>query len=90
MRFFLLLMCWMVTASPTWAADIPDADSPGARLYASHCSVCHALPHPKRLDWPRWRHILGVMRIRMRERGVAEPTKEQWRRIAAYLKRHAR
>jgi len=86
----LLWIVGMFVASSAWAADLPEADAPGARLYAEKCSICHALPHPKRLDWPHWRHMLGVMRQRMHERDVPEPTKDEWRQIAAYLKAHAR
>ena len=83
----LIAMLWTVPASA--ATPIPDADSPGGKLYAARCSACHALPHPKRLDWPRWRHMLGVMKQRMNERGM-RMRDEEWRRIAAYLKSHAR
>ena len=85
-----MLAVAFVAAGPAWGMDLPDADSAGARLFAARCSACHALPHPKRLDWPHWRHMLGVMRSRMHERGVPEPTREEWRQIAAYLKAHAR
>ncbi len=74
----------------TWAAEIPDADSPAAKLFANKCSVCHAMPYPERLDWPHWRHMLGVMKQRMDERGIAEPSNAEWRQIAAYLKKNAR
>jgi len=89
MRILLitLLLTW---GSSAWASNIPDADSTGGKLFATRCSTCHALPHPKRLDWPHWRHMLGLMKSRMAERGVVEPSKEEWRRIAAYLKAHAR
>jgi len=70
--------------------EIPDADSPGGRLFAVRCSVCHTLPHPKRLDWQHWRHMLGVMKKRMDEGGIPEPTKTEWRQISGYLKQHAR
>ncbi len=84
---FVLLM---IVALPAWGVDIPDADSPGGKLFATRCSTCHTLPHPKRLDWPHWRHMLGVMKQRINERSVPGPTKEEWQQIAAYLKTHAR
>ncbi len=86
----LITIAILTVSMPAWGMDIPDADSAGGRLFAARCSGCHALPHPKRLDWPHWRHMLGLMKRRMAERGVAEPTKEEWRQIAAYLKSHAR
>jgi len=89
MKTFVFILLLSVTSS-AWGMDIPDADSVGGKMFAQRCSVCHALPHPKRLDWPHWRHMLGLMKSRMTERGVAEPSKEEWRQIASYLKAHAR
>lgn len=88
MRILITVLCLMLSA-PAWATDIPDADSVSARLYAERCSVCHSLPHPGRLDWERWRSMLRVMKLRMEERGMTMSDAE-WRRIAAYLKTHAR
>jgi len=82
----LLLLTW---GSSAWASDIPDADSADARLYAKRCSACHALPHPKRLDWKGWRHMLGVMKMRMDEKGI-QMDKAEWQQISAYVKTHAR
>jgi len=89
MKTLVFILLLSVT-SPAWGMDIPDADSPDGKLFAARCSICHALPHPKRLDWQHWRHMLSLMKSRMTERGVAEPSKEEWRRIASYLKAHAR
>jgi len=76
-------------AAQAQAADIPDAGSSGGRLYAGHCAACHSLPHPKRLDWEGWRHMLGVMKMRMDERGMTM-SDNQWRQIADYVKAYAR
>ncbi len=86
----ILLIFALIFMTPAWGAEIPDADSAAAKLFAQKCSVCHAMPYPERLDWPHWRHMLGLMRQRMQERGVPEPSKEEWRQIAGYLKSHAR
>jgi len=86
----LFTILLLITSSSAWALDIPDADSAGGTLYAARCSTCHALPHPKRLDWPHWRHMLGLMQQRMAERKVPEPSRQEWRQIADYLKNHAR
>ena len=79
----------LLAASNGWAMDVPDADSAAAKLFASRCSVCHALPHPKRLDWPHWQQMLRTMHQRMTEKGMAMLDGE-WRQIATYLKQHAR
>ncbi len=88
MHKVLFVLSLMVTQT-VWGMDLPDADSPAARLFAERCSACHALPHPKRLDWPHWQHMLRVMKQRMEARGMAM-TQEEWRVIAAYLRNHAR
>jgi len=82
----LIIMFW----SPAlWAMDIPDANTPAAKMFQERCSVCHALPHPSRLDWAHWRHMLSTMKQRMNERGMTMK-QDEWRQIAAYLKLHAR
>jgi len=86
---FLIMLALLCLATPVWATDIPDADSPGGALYADHCAACHFLPHPKRLDWGQWRHMLRVMKMRMDEQGMTMD-KTEWRQISAYLKAHAR
>jgi len=88
MRVLLTVLC-LVFATNASAMDIPDADSAGGQLYASRCSACHTLPHPKRLDWEAWRHMLGVMKMRMDEKGMDIPD-DEWRQIAAYVKANAR
>ncbi len=85
----VITVLFLMTASSGWAMDLPDADSEGARLFAARCGVCHTLPHPKRLDWQHWRHMLRVMKQRMAEREIVLPDAE-WRKIADYLHRHAR
>jgi len=79
----------LLIAPSAWAQTLPDATSASAKLFAQRCSSCHALPHPKRLDWPHWRHMLHVMRQRMGERGM-EMEPQEWQQIASYLKLHAR
>ena len=85
--FVLALMLGGMQAA--LAMDIPDPQTPAAKLYAARCAACHALPHPKRLDWPAWRHMLHVMERRMQEHGM-QMSDAEWRQIAAYLRRHAR
>ena len=85
----LMLVSLLCLAPSAWATDIPDADSASAQLYTERCSTCHALPHPKRLDWESWRHMLGVMKMRMDEKGM-QMEKAEWQQIAAYVKTHAR
>jgi len=84
-----LVVLTLIGATNAWAMDIPDANSAGAKLFSGRCSACHALPHPKRLDWQHWRHMLRVMKLRMAEQEMTMPDGE-WHQIADYLKQHAR
>ncbi|MDQ7011880.1 MAG: hypothetical protein Q9M29_08675 [Mariprofundaceae bacterium] len=88
---YLIIAACLVVAAPSYAATpIPDADSPQAKIYAEKCSVCHVLPHPKRLHFAQWQHMLTLMDRRMKERHVPLPGKEERQAIVDYLKTHAR
>ena len=69
---------------------IPEMESPEAKVYITRCSGCHALPHPSRLDMVRWRKIIEVMKIRMKERGYPPMTEEEEKMILRYLQKHSR
>lgn len=91
MRKFYLILITHLLVTPAYAAtSIPDADSPQAKVYAEKCSTCHALPHPKRLSFNGWKHMLKLMDQRMEERGMSPLEAKDWEAIAAYLKHHAR
>jgi len=86
---YIIIVLAMLFVSPAWATEIPDADSASAQLFSQRCSICHSLPHPKRLDWQHWRSMLHLMKQRMAERDISLPN-EEWRQIAGYLQSHAR
>jgi len=89
-RYLMMAAC-LASATPASAATpIPDADSPEAKIYAAKCSACHVLPHPKRLHFEQWRHMLQLMERRMKERNVPLPSETERQAIANYLKTHAR
>jgi len=88
MKKILFVLLLNASMSPAWAMDIPAAGSAGGKLFAQRCATCHALPHPKRLDWMHWRHMLALMKQRMDEKDMSMP-KEEWQQISAYLKRNA-
>ncbi|RMD78020.1 MAG: cytochrome C [Gammaproteobacteria bacterium] len=72
------------------ATPLPEAGSPAARLYAQRCGACHAVPHPKRLDFARWQATLKLMEERMAQRGLPPLSPEERRTLLAYLRRNAR
>lgn len=47
------------------ARDLPDPDSPGARLVAEYCSQCHGIPTPGRHSAEDWIPTLRRMFARM-------------------------
>jgi len=88
---YLIIAVCLASAVTSYAATpIPDADSPQAKVYAEKCSVCHVLPHPKRLHFAQWQHMLTLMDQRMKERHVPLPSEEERQAIEDYLKTHAR
>ncbi|MDX8404042.1 MAG: hypothetical protein R8K54_06505 [Mariprofundaceae bacterium] len=89
-KFYLILIAYMLAAPAYAATPIPDANSPQAKVYAEKCSLCHALPHPKRLPFSSWKHMLKLMDQRMMERKAVPLEPEERRAITAYLKQHAR
>ncbi len=88
LKRIIMITCLMLT-QPAWATDISDSNTAAAQLFTQRCSICHSLPHPKRLDWPHWRSMLHVMKQRMDEKDMLMPD-EEWQQIARYLKSHAR
>ncbi len=69
---------------------LPDMNSPAARLYISRCGMCHSVPHPKRLYYTQWEHMVEVMDKQMEQRGMPPLTDREKHIILQYLKHHAR
>ena len=75
------------------AADLPDPNSTGAKLVATHCSACHNLPQPamhSATDWPAvarrmWLRVEGLSSTL----GVAVPTTSERYLMLTYLTTNA-
>ena len=84
---------WVVVAASAVVAGcthgLPDADSPGAQLYASRCGTCHALHEPRALTSAMWEVQVNRMRETMRRRGVRLLTDEEQTLLLGYLQAHA-
>lgn len=90
-RLMIMTITILLLAAPVHAATpIPDADAPEAKVYTARCSACHALPHPKRLYFKQWEHMLNLMYVRISERSMEPLSDEDQKAILVYLKRHAR
>lgn len=71
-------------------SDLPDAATPGARLFSTRCGICHSVPHPARHTYAGWLHLLSLMERRMIERGIRPLTDRERSDILVYLRVHAR
>ena len=68
---------------------LPDADSPGAKLYQARCGTCHALYEPRALTAAMWQVQVDRMRETMRRGGVSPLTEEEQGLLLGYLRAHA-
>jgi hypothetical protein len=68
---------------------LPDADSPGAQIYAARCGTCHALHEPRALTAAMWEIQVEKMRETMRRRGARPLTDDEQALVLNYLKAHA-
>ena len=86
---------------PTFAAaQLPERDSPGAKLVLRYCIQCHNLPNPAMHAPGRWPSVVDRMVLRMRGRGnmgtlmadmmagVAAPSDDEASELLAYLRRN--
>jgi cytochrome c2 len=87
---------------PTFdARDLPERDSPGAKLTLRYCVQCHNLPNPAMHNPAKWPGIVERMVERMEGRGnlgslmsdmmagVQAPSVAETQTLVAYLRRHA-
>ena len=78
-----------LTAIVGCAHGLPDADSPGAQLYAARCGTCHALHEPRALTAAMWDVQVERMRETMRRRGARPLTTDEEAVLLGYLHAHA-
>ena len=81
-------------------AQLPEPQSPGARLTARYCVQCHYLPNPEMHTATRWQSVIERMVWRMQGRGnmgplmkdmmagVQAPSDAEAATLAAYLAKH--
>ncbi len=83
------------------SSELPDPDSPAARLTARYCSQCHGIPSPSRLSAEEWTTTVRRMvartehmeevgrRMRMMMGEVTAPSAQEERVVLDYLQRYA-
>jgi cytochrome c5 len=85
--------------------DLPEPDSPGARLLVRYCSQCHNLPGPAMHTAEEWPFVEARMTSRMEMMAgmkgmmggmmrsgmmdIPAPTIQEQKRLLTYLQRHA-
>lgn len=101
MREMMHQMMGGVVPSGTHPKDLPEPGSRGARVLATYCAQCHALPSPAMHtadDWPaivarmvsRMRMMTGMGRgMMMMMRQIRVPTAQEESELVSYLSRHA-
>jgi len=70
-------------------AGLPDATSPGARLYASRCGNCHVPYNPHELTAAMWDTQVTMMEEKIQSAGMPALTSDDRAAILDYLKRNA-
>ena len=68
---------------------LPDASSPGAQVYVSKCSNCHAPYNPHELTAAMWKTQVTMMEVKMQAAGMPALTSDERASILEYLKRNA-
>ncbi len=90
-RFFMaaagLLFVAGCAGGPT---PIPEQNSAPAALYTKRCSVCHSLPHPRRLSAAVWTQTVERMQKEMEQKKMAPLAPEEKEVILDYLRKNAR
>ena len=70
-------------------ADLPDPTALDARLFATTCAQCHALPAPTQHTAAEWATVVDRMLLHREDYGLAPLSPQQRGSIVSYLQRHA-
>lgn len=75
---------------PIEADLLPDPDSAGAKLLATKCIACHAIPDPTSHEAANWPPTLRRMSGLSAARFLPAMSADQAQTLESYLTRHAR
>lgn len=70
-------------------ASLPEADSPGGRLYAARCTGCHRLYAPGVLTAEMWKMTVARMQGELVRRGLPPLSATEQATLLDYLDRHS-
>ena len=71
------------------SVDLPEPDSPGARVLVARCGGCHRLYAPGAMTLAMWDVQLGRMRGLYAQRGIPWLPPAEERALHDYLAKHA-
>jgi hypothetical protein len=80
------LLCNVVSGC---SPNIPEADTPAARLYVNRCGGCHMLHAPGSMTAAMWDMQVERMQGELVRRGIAPLTKDERQTLIDYLHRHS-
>lgn len=72
------------------SSALPSPESPGARLFESTCSQCHALPDPNLHTADEWPEVVERMRANMQSMNRRVITENEKKEIVGYLMNYAK
>jgi hypothetical protein len=84
-RGVLVIMLALVACAP----ELPEPDSPGARVYRERCGGCHVVYAPGSMTIAMWDVQLDRMRRLFAQRGLPWLAADEERTLRAYLAAHA-
>jgi hypothetical protein len=70
-------------------AKLPEAESPGAKLYAERCGTCHRVHAPTSLTFEMWKVQVERKQGTMVRQGLPPLTPAEREVLLDYLKRHS-
>jgi len=69
--------------------DLPERESPAARLYAERCNGCHKLHAPGSMTAAMWDMQVERMQGELVRRGIPPLTNDERAMVLNYLHRHS-
>jgi hypothetical protein len=90
MRRGRLILTWGLAVSlAACSVELPEPDSPGARILTARCGGCHRLYPPGVMTFSMWEMQFGRMRTLFAQRGIPWLPPDEERVLLDYLRTHA-
>ena len=79
----------MLSLGSIGCTQLPEPESPGAKLYAARCGTCHRLYAPTLLKFEMWKYQVDRMQGEMQRRGIPPLSQPDLATVLDYLQRHS-